>query len=438
MGHADARTPRRRGDQGRAPARGESGRASQPSVLDPDGRSVGATFLRTNLNKRSVGIDLADGAAALPRPGPALRRVGRELQGRGPRPLRPRLRRRGRPAPADHLRFGLGLRHHGPSPYREWPAYAAVVEAMSGIYDWSRPPDATARWPTRSAVWATSARRMFAVIGILAALWQRAQTGGASTSTSPCSTPWSPSPTWSRTLVPGPAPARPRRHRYHPRSRPPTAIRHAGQPGAPVRHAWPSWSGMPGVAGRPALRDPPGLGATTSRTVIRPAVEGWMSTGTEARHLPGAGRRRHPRRAQQHRRRRPRRPPPAGPLDAVGVRAGGRRPCVVPGNPIELSDMSAEGPDRRGPWLGEHTDAVLQDLLGLHRRHRRPPRPRRHRLTPHLPSTSSQTMRISRCLARAERALVFWHAVERIVWVPVRKRCASRVLLARVERMVCG
>ena len=40
------------------PVHGESGRAASPSILDPDGRVVGATFLRSNLGKRSVGIDL--------------------------------------------------------------------------------------------------------------------------------------------------------------------------------------------------------------------------------------------------------------------------------------------------------------------------------------------------------------------------------------------
>src|SRR5258708_5370396 len=38
--------------------RGESGRSSSPAMLDPEGRPVGATFLRNNLNKRSVCIDL--------------------------------------------------------------------------------------------------------------------------------------------------------------------------------------------------------------------------------------------------------------------------------------------------------------------------------------------------------------------------------------------
>src|SRR5215471_9065146 len=40
------------------PVNGESGRHSTPAMLDPDGRKVGATYLRNNFNKRSVGIDL--------------------------------------------------------------------------------------------------------------------------------------------------------------------------------------------------------------------------------------------------------------------------------------------------------------------------------------------------------------------------------------------
>src|SRR3954452_20697210 len=40
------------------PTMGDSGRASSPFLVDPEGRKVGATFLRNNFNKRSVGIDL--------------------------------------------------------------------------------------------------------------------------------------------------------------------------------------------------------------------------------------------------------------------------------------------------------------------------------------------------------------------------------------------
>ena len=40
------------------PAGGESGRGARPALRDLDGRMVGATYLRNNLNKRSVAIDL--------------------------------------------------------------------------------------------------------------------------------------------------------------------------------------------------------------------------------------------------------------------------------------------------------------------------------------------------------------------------------------------
>src|SRR3954471_8995509 len=40
------------------PPHGDSGRGSLPAMTDPQGRNIGATFLRNNLNKRSVCIDL--------------------------------------------------------------------------------------------------------------------------------------------------------------------------------------------------------------------------------------------------------------------------------------------------------------------------------------------------------------------------------------------
>src|SRR5437868_8279855 len=44
------------------PPTGESGRGSQPAMTDPEGRPVGATFLRNNLGKRSIAIDLKSDA----------------------------------------------------------------------------------------------------------------------------------------------------------------------------------------------------------------------------------------------------------------------------------------------------------------------------------------------------------------------------------------
>src|SRR5699024_9829425 len=40
------------------------------------------------------------------------------------------------------------------------------------------------------------------------------------------------------------------------------------------------------------------------------------------------------------------------------------QPVLIPGNPVKLSDV-AEGPEGRVPWLGEHTDDVLTEELGL-------------------------------------------------------------------------
>ncbi|MEZ5239123.1 MAG: CoA transferase [Microthrixaceae bacterium] len=40
------------------PRHGESGRGAEPSISDPHGNRMGATFLRNNLNKRSLGLDL--------------------------------------------------------------------------------------------------------------------------------------------------------------------------------------------------------------------------------------------------------------------------------------------------------------------------------------------------------------------------------------------
>ena len=40
------------------PGAGESGRGSQPAMVQPDGRAAGATFLRNNLGKRSLAVDL--------------------------------------------------------------------------------------------------------------------------------------------------------------------------------------------------------------------------------------------------------------------------------------------------------------------------------------------------------------------------------------------
>jgi len=40
------------------PTGGDLGRGSLPAITDPQGRRIGATFMRNNLNKRSICVDL--------------------------------------------------------------------------------------------------------------------------------------------------------------------------------------------------------------------------------------------------------------------------------------------------------------------------------------------------------------------------------------------
>src|SRR5436305_13672443 len=161
------------------PPAGESGRASQPAMLDPQGRPVGATVLRNNLGKRSVAIDLKSDK-------------GRELF----LELVPRFDVVAENFKAGTMdRLGLGydaVRAAHPSviyasvsgfgsdgsPYGSWPAYASIVEAMSGIYDYTRRPDEPPRANPVGALGDISSA-LFAAIGILAALRHRDLTGEA-------------------------------------------------------------------------------------------------------------------------------------------------------------------------------------------------------------------------------------------------------------------
>ena len=114
------------------PVNGESGRGASPSMADPEGRTVGATYLRNNLGKRSVGIDLKSEAG---------QQLFAELAGKFD-------------VVAENFKAGtmdrLGLGHaellarhprlvylslsgfgNDPgAPYIDLPAYAAIVEAM--------------------------------------------------------------------------------------------------------------------------------------------------------------------------------------------------------------------------------------------------------------------------------------------------------------------
>ena len=67
------------------------------------------------------------------------------------------------------VHVGLGLRQFRPSPYRDRPAFAPIVEAMSGVYEMKRTGDLP---PVVSPVGALGdiGAALYTSIGILAAL----------------------------------------------------------------------------------------------------------------------------------------------------------------------------------------------------------------------------------------------------------------------------
>lgn len=161
-----------------SPHGGDQGRSSTPAIVDATGRAVGATFLRNNLKKRSVCVDLKDPRgrdlilAMVPRfdviaenfkPGTAAR-LGLDYE--AVRAVHPE---------CIYLSVS-GFGNTVETPYRMWPAFSTVVEAMSGIYEMKRVADQP---PLTAPVGALGdiGASLFATIGVLAALRHRDMTG---------------------------------------------------------------------------------------------------------------------------------------------------------------------------------------------------------------------------------------------------------------------
>jgi crotonobetainyl-CoA:carnitine CoA-transferase CaiB-like acyl-CoA transferase len=354
-----------------APGTGDLGRSATPAMTDPAGRRVGATFLRNNLSKRSVVLDLKQPA-------------GRDLALR----LAPRF-----DVVAENFRAGaaerLGLAYDDvvtahpsvvylsisgfgrsvpagtpASPYDGWPALASIVEAMSGAYEFKRPEGQP---PIGSPMGGLGdiVTALFAAIGIQAALRQRDRTGRAQrvdiamldamvavldvvpnfwSMGMPMGTPW-----------PG--------------------ILH----GFRAADGWfmlqvlraHQWPDLARAVGRPEWCDDPRFKTPQGwldhlESDIRPAIETWAAAKTKraaSDALNAAGL-------------------VAGPVatDAEVVadpHLAGRhmlvehprtdgvdQPVLIPGLPVKFAEV-AEGPESRVPWLGEHTDSVLEAELGL-------------------------------------------------------------------------
>ncbi len=160
------------------PVAGDQGRGARPMWTDADGRQVGATYLRNNLSKKSIALDLKhdEGRELFKRLVPRFDVVAENLK------------------PGSMERLGLGYEDIAAihpraiyvsisgfgnlvdSPYASWPAYAPIVEAMGGIYEPNRkegePPPVVV-----AGALGDNASALFAVIGILAALRHRENTG---------------------------------------------------------------------------------------------------------------------------------------------------------------------------------------------------------------------------------------------------------------------
>lgn len=351
------------------PGRGDSGRASAPAIRRPNGETVGATFLRNNLDKRSVTIDVAQ---------PAGRQLVLDLAAHADVVCE-------NLGPGRAAKLGLGyddVRHVNrqvvylaisgfgnlePSPYREWPAYAAVAEAMSGIYEYARQPHQPPVINPLGGIGDTGTA-LYALIGLLAALRQRERIGEGQfvdiamfdAMLSLCDLSYN---YWSLGLVRDPE--QPRRLPLildSFRAADGWVVLQVGRPHQFERLA--------GILGHPEWMDDErfvdGGWITQFDPTVRPALEQWAERRTMlevAGALAQAGL--------------AAAPCYSGSQVAVDEHVRLRRmvvelprtdgvdqPVLVAGNPIKMSKL-AEGPDRPVPMLGEHTDEVLEEWLEM-------------------------------------------------------------------------
>jgi len=349
------------------PGTGETGRGSFPHMLDPDGRPIGATFLRNNLGKRSVAIDLKhpDGrelflslvprfdvvcenfkAGTMDRLGLGYDQVSERHPG------------------AVYLSLS-GFGNVGDTPYRSRPAYASIVEAMSGIYEYRREPGRAPRANPVGALGDISSA-LFGTIGVLAALRHRDHTGrGQMVDVAMLDAVMAMTDIvtnlWSMGI-----------HGTVESEINAIVDTFAASDGYFVLQAVrpQHFVALAEVIGRPDWNEDPRFTASggwiDNMDEVRAAIEAWAASRTKVEA--------------------------AAALSAAGLASGPcltpseviadphvaardmlvevtrtddvDEPILVPGNPVKMSAV-AEGPESRVPWLGEHTDDVLVAELGL-------------------------------------------------------------------------
>jgi crotonobetainyl-CoA:carnitine CoA-transferase CaiB-like acyl-CoA transferase len=351
------------------PERGDQGRGGRPGISE-DGEHVGHAYLRYNMGKRSIAVDMRN---------PRGRDIILDLaphfdvicENMGPG----RMERYGlgyaavaaRNPRAIYLSIS-GFGQAGESPYKTWPAFASVVEAMSGIYEYSRRPHQLPVINPMNGLGDTGAG-MFGAIGVLAALRHRERTGlgqfiDVAMLDSVIAMCDMPANFWSLGLS-----REPEQELRNPviltsfRCADGYVVVQVGREHQFERFArtvgHPEWLGDPRFATREGWHD-------RTEDTIRPAVEAWSASRGKfevARVLAEAGIAAGPCAsaedliADPHVAQR-------GMLVEIPRGDGVAQPVLVSGNPIKMSRVR-EGPEARFPALGAHTDQVLRELLGL-------------------------------------------------------------------------
>jgi formyl-CoA transferase len=346
---------------------GESGRGSLPAMTDPDGRKVGATFLRNNLGKRSICVNLKD-----PRGRALVLDLARGFDVLAENSKAGAMARLGlgyadvaAVHPAAIYVSVSGFGNLVPTPYQDWPAYAPIVEAMSGIYEMKRTGDEP---PTVAPVGALGdiSAALFATIGILAALRHREATGRGQhvdiamldavlAMTDIVTNFWS---MGQRKGELGPLIM----HGF--RAKDGWFVLQVGRPQQFTRLVevigHPEWAADPRFATRQGWVD-------HLEDLLRPAIENWTSGMTKieaCRALGAAGLAAGPCLSDEEVVTDPH-VAARGMLLEIPRTDGVAQPVLTPGNPVRMSAVPAQPAGRRPPWLGEHTTEVLSSELTM-------------------------------------------------------------------------